>query len=488
MKDQIIEFRIADFAAMLLKAFKPILCATLIFAVVGGCFGFYRSLRPDKFVSVTTEDERSAMEAVQSAGAELEDLENTLRSLKNIEIPDAEKLIAHAEQLVESRQEYVDNSIYYALDPFRCGVSRLLLHIESDGGEAASDQGSAQNLNVLLDEIGAQILSENSEALDRINSAMKTQVDAIYLKEIISLSAVSNQLIEISVLNSDPKVAEEAVNYLLEAISLTLSEKDPRLTCELVDRFAGFEINWDMYDQHLKVDESLVAAEQTLTSARESFLVLKNETAKKELAAEDAKTELASQEANLNRIQRLLAGSPYSLKNAVKWTFIFAFLFMCFGLFIACFVTIVHDTTGGKVQNQNMILSCCDLPLLGVLPSEKKRPFEKAIRRLEGESLIDYQSALNAVAQTILTVANGRSACLISSLGCSEAEVLLPYLEGHVQLCGDIIDDSESEKKLASHDSVILVEKKGASNMSMIDREVQRVKVLNKDLLGIVLI
>ena len=69
-----------------------------------------------------------------------------------------------------------------------------------------------------------------------------------------------------------------------------------------------------------------------------------------------------------------------------------------------------------------------------------------------------------------------------------KAAALLPYLDGKISVCGDILNDPEAIKDLDKYDSIILVEQKRKSVLSQIDSQVLRAKAFDKDILGIVLI
>ena len=177
-----------------------------------------------------------------------------------------------------------------------------------------------------------------------------------------------------------------------------------------------------------------------------------------------------------------------SAKNIAKRSLRYAAVMFFIGLLISCFFVLVYGVLGGKLQNRSVVLTNCEYPLLGNLPCEKKRLFEKTIRTLEGESKDDYQTAVEAVAQTLLSLSNDRHTCFVSSLGKDVPGSLVSLLAERIPVCGDIASDSEAIKTLSSFDSIVLIEKKGKSKLAMIDNEIQRAKVFGKDILGIVLI
>ena len=84
-------------------------------------------------------------------------------------------------------------------------------------------------------------------------------------------------------------------------------------------------------------------------------------------------------------------------------------------------------------------------------------------------------------------MAAGKKACLISSLGSGMADEFTPYLNGKLAVCGDILRDPAAVKALADYDSVVLVEERESSRLDQIDGEVQQLKTLGKEILGVVL-
>ena len=86
----------------------------------------------------------------------------------------------------------------------------------------------------------------------------------------------------------------------------------------------------------------------------------------------------------------------------------------------------------------------------------------------------------------MLSTATDKSVCLVSSLGKNEAEIILPYLDGRFLCYGDILGEVDAVKALADFDSVVLVEKRGKSNIDIIDAEVNRLRTLGKEIVGVI--
>ena len=479
MKNDTAEITIADLMALLLKAFKPILCATLVFALIGGFFGFFRAMNDRKHISALEEDVKAAEESFLSSQEKLAEAEDDLTTRKEIEFSQAEDLINNSEELVFNRKKYLEESLYCAIDPFHCGVSRMTVQIHSEN-DAPEETTSV--LTALL----SNLFSDNSEFPLSIQKIIKSDAEYAYIRELISISYLSDNLAEITVFHSDPQIAEEAA----EAICLELSHylnQNGNYSFEVIDRFNGIEVNWEMYERQLSAKRELVSAEQTLMDAREKLQRIKSEVPDLEKAVEDAEKTL---EKELNALQKTqkkyntIASNSNTVKSSIRY--LISMLFV--GLFLSCFFVIAINLLSGRLLNRRMALSSFDYPLLGILPTDKPCLFEKTIRKLEDENNADYQSSSNAVAQTLVSLASNHSVCFVSSLGKDAAKNLVSLTDGHISICGDIVNDPDAIKTLSSFDSIILVEKKNVSLLSMINHEIQRANALGKDILGIVLI
>ncbi|MBQ1502568.1 MAG: hypothetical protein IIZ35_01045, partial [Clostridia bacterium] len=448
MKDNEIEVRLSDMFAILLKAFKPILCITLVFALLGAGFGLYKGLNAEKNPTVTQDDLKAAEAEVKSAEIKVRNAEKALTKRLEREIPDAERKIERAEQLIQRRKEYIDNSLYYALNPFHCGVSRLSFYIETDSELNPSAPWLNADPQASIVNAYTRIFSVDTEILDEIRNIMHTDVAAQYIKEVVSVANVSNQFVEIRVYHEDAKVAESVVNYLYETLLDRLKGSVGDFSANVISRFTGYEVDWGMNDNHIASEDNLLSAERSLSDAEDNLEKLNNEIPDLEQSIADNKDALVEAQNNLETVQKKLEESAVNPKNVIKKTFKYAILLLIVGLAIACCAALVLSLAGSKLQNQSFVLSRFSFPLLGVLPRRKKRPFEKTIRRLEGDPETYFESAARVAAQNLLAVAADRKVCLVSSLGAKEAEPLVPYLNDRVAICGDILRDVVAVKSL----------------------------------------
>ena len=478
MNKDTIEIRFADLAAMVLKAFKPMVCAALIVALLGGAFGVFRSYRAGKNIAAFEESLSKAEARLSESGAKLAEAEELLAARKEAEIPQAEDLICRAEELVNSRTEYMENSLYQAIDPFHCGFARLSVYLKPlrGGGDPASVLSSAVS----------RLFSDESELFLSLQEIMSLQTDPAYIKELVSVSVIAGDMAEIKVLHADPQIAEQAADAICAELFRFLGG-DARFSPEIADRYCGFEVNWEMRDRQLLNKGNLISADQSLSNAKEQLQRLKKDIPDLEKDVEKANTAFLTDQNASRKAQKQYDSALLTTKNIVKRAAVYFLIALCVSLLIGCFFVVLLGIAGGKIQNRNTVLSFCRYPLLGILPCEKPRLFENAIRKLEGESCVDRSSALNSIVQTLYSLVGKRSACFVSSCGKETAGILLPWMDGRIPACGDIVNDPEAVKQLSTFDSIILIEKKGSSEISMVESEIQRAASLGKDILGIIL-
>ena len=479
MKKENIEISIADFAAILLKAFKPLLYGVLILALLGGVFGLWRSISVSKQMSAFEDQLSLAKEKVLDSQNVLAESERALLMREESEIPQAEELVSRAEEQLANRKEYLEDSLYFSIDPFHCGAARLTVKLDQNNDTALA---AFSSLSAFL----SRSFSDNSELLPVIRNLLNTDAEGAYIRELISVSGLSDSIAEISVYHSDPQLADATAEVLFGQLNEYLNTSGASL--RIIDHFCGYEVNLEMRDRQLSAMDDLILAEDALVDSGESLHRLKNEIPVLQKAVETASETLEKDTSELKKAQRNYNFSRLSAKNILLRVLTYMIVTACIGFLIFSFLIIVKCVSSGKLLNRNMILSGCEYPLIGELPSEKKRVFDRLIRRLEGEKISDYQSAANAVAQTLKALSDARSVCFVSSLGKSAAEELVTLTEGRIKACGDIVSDFEAISALSSYDGIVLVEEKDRSLIADLDSEIRRSGALGKDILGIILI
>ena len=482
-----ISIRISDLCAAFLKKIKPIVLFVLVFALLGALFGAYRASHAG--AGVSEEALREAETALVDANNSVSEAEGALKQLLELDIPQAEAAAERARILVEKQQEYLDNNLYYAMDPFHRGVSRVTLYVETEAPVSPDAPGLTVDPQSSITKAFAKLYPFDSELLENIRRIMKTDADPAYISELVSVSTSDDQFVEICAYHDDTEIAREVTDYLLKALPERLSETFGDFTVHVIAQYVGHETDWDMNDRRNEQEDKLSKAQADLFVAEQSLRTLKdNEMASVEQLIEDNRSAAAAAEEELLALQARSANARPTSRNIVKKAVIFAAVFFILGLFGSFLLVCLDKLLSGKLQDINDVLTRCSFPLIGTLPTKKKRLFEKTIRKLEGEPDLDYETAGKATAQSLLSMASGRRIALVSSAGPETVQEFLPFVGERIPVCGDLLRDAEAVKAAKDYDGFVLIEKRGKSHFDLIDAEARRIKSLGKQTEGIILL
>lgn len=485
MNKKEIELRLSDLVAMLLKAAKLILCMMLILAILGGAYGAYRVVKAKP--TVTAEDVKKAEDAVTAAQKGVTKAEKSLIRRNETEIPDAERRIERSRLLVQRRQEYIDNSIYYGMNPFERGISRLTFYVETDFSVDPNVAGLVEDPRDSIVQAYAQLCPFDSEILDNVASIMNVRADRQYIEELISVTPISGRFVQIVALNDNAEIAKKVVDYLYQTMQNRLKGAVAEHSANVISTFTGYEVDWAMNDSHTASEDSLLTAERAVVDAEDSLLDLQTGVADKEQAITDAKDKLEDAQKKLKDTRNAFESSQLTAKNLLKQGGKWGAIGLVVGLVAGCGIALLRGLFNGRIQNQSEVQNRYAFPLIGVLPRTKKVWFDKAIRRLEGEPVGNFDATAQATVQSLLARAGERSVCLVSTEDRAASEKLASFTDGKVKVLGSIIDDAQSVRELADFDGIVLVERRGKSRIDLVDAEVLRAKALDKDILGIVL-
>lgn len=482
-----ITIRLSDLCAAFLRAFKPILLFVLILSLLGALYGVRGSLGKPSTVSVEQIQEAEA--ALADAERVRNDAQETLNRILEVEIPIAETDIEHRESLARGWREYMENSIWYSLDPFHLGVSRVSVLLESESGEPLAVEEIVPDVTSGATIAYSQITPVDLEVLETVRQIMQVDVDLAYIEELLSVTVVSENLIEIRVCFDDPDVAKQVTDYLLDRLRTQLAEREDGYTAQVVGEYTGYEVNSYMLSLQNNSSKSYTTAITDLQKAEQTLLNLNGTNrVDAETAVNEAEAAVEEAEAQLKKLQNQADGGAAGVRSSLKRALRYGILFFALGLFLSCVAVFLVMVFSGKLQNVNCALTRYAFPVIGILPRKKKRWFEKTICKLEGEPYQDYESAGRATAQSLLSVVGDRHVALVSSEGNKLIQAVVPFVGEKIPVCGDLLKDAEAVKAAEQYDGFVLVEAKGRSHVGLIDAEVRRIQTLGKQVEGMILL
>ena len=492
MENKEIQIRLSDIVASFLKSIVMIVVITILFGAALAVFGAYRVKKPTADPSIqTTIDVLNKDITAKEESIKL--LQNSNSTIMNVTIPYAEKRIAHAESLTDSRLTYLEESIFNNIDPFNCGISRITFAIDVPVPEDAKEDYAQFRTEELRRLVAActQMYPLSDANMTKVMSLMGTKADPKYVDELINIESISDSMVKITVVNSDPNIAKKVADYLFEQVSASVASLSPDAVISIVSANTGVEVNWEMHTAQAAYQDSILLAEKNLASDQESINLSNKQIEENNKIIGEYSTELQTLKKDVESYQKKLNTSTSKkdiLKSAIKFGVIGAFL----GLVLSCVLVFVKDFLSGKVKTRNGILTRYSYPLLGAMPSSKKYIFDKTVKRLEGDSVYDKKDILASSSASILAsvAADGGKTCLIGPVDAKDPALteLLKSLKGRIEFKGNILSGSEAIKNLENYDKVILVEKRDASRYDSINEEISRIQALKKDVLGFVLL
>ena len=480
---------ILDLFSILLRNLVPILCITLAFTLLGFAYSFRNAQKTALF-----SDYDQLQEHLSENEARYSVIEQTYKSANEVVQKYEEERISSlwnhlkiTKQKNDQLAHYLSSSPIMSLDPYNCTVSDISLLVRNDSNITVTGDGKFQNdAGYRAAAVISSICTLDTSVLERTAQILGVSAELSYIQQLISVFN-DNNIVHIRVYFTDTEAAKQAVDYLYTTVSDRLNSSDGGFSLLEISRYSGTIVDNELRERQTalindfsQAYEKLVAAENSLSEANSQVskvLIASTELDEKFNSAKQKVDEIGSaalQSEDTGRSSRI------SLRPIA--------LALILGLFVGCFGMIIVELFSDRLNSKSELFGRYSFPLLGSIPSEKKRLFDKTIRRLEGESTSSFDTVALATARGLVTVSENHSVCFVSSLGTKTASILLPYLDGRIVVCGDILSDPEAVKSLVNYDSIILIEKRGCSNLSQIDSEVLRAKAFGKEILGIVLI
>lgn len=464
------EIRLSDLMAMLLKGSRAILCLVLVFGLLGAAYGAYSVIKTQPQVAQGRVE--AAEKNVEIAQSNVIGIQNAISYRREVLIPRAEQKVVRAERLAIEMQEYMENSIYYGMNPFHRGAARLRFAVETNGADLTEDPRAGIVLAY------TQMCPFPADTMAQVQRILGVDTETQYLEELICVENIEGHFVEICFWYDDLPLAEKVVDLLYETMAAQGAERLQPHTTKVLSLYTGYEVDWTMSERHIASEESLAKAEQDLQDATVSLMELHNDI----LGEQD----LANTSDSLYDAEKALRSTRSNtsmMKRAMKYGIIGAVL----GFLLGCGYVLARGLFSGIIQNQSEVTNRYAFPLIGVLPRSKKIWFDGAIRKLEGDPEGSREAVTQATVQSLVSRVGERAVCLVSAGDSAVPKKLAAYTGDRFPVIDNIIDSADAVKELAHYDGIVLVEERGRSRVDLVDAEVLRARALNKEIIGIVL-
>ncbi len=493
MENNEIEVRISDIVASFLKSIVTVAVITVVCGGLLGAYGYYKAKHTtvDTASIQTTID--TTQESIDAKNLSIRNLETKNQTLENISIPYYNRKIERDTTLLEKRRTYLDDSIYYTIDPFNCGTARITFAVETQIPEQAYEQYAdyLSNEQRLIANVCAALNPFSDTVLEKVRTILGEDVEPRFVEELISVTKIDNQLVRLDVYYQDPALAQEACDYLFSEIEKLLAEMSPAYKIKVVNTFNGFEVNWNMYNQRTSYEDSLLSTEKNLSSDSEALSNLNKNFEDNTNSINVTNEEISKLTEELERAKNNLAHAQ-DVRSGKKAVIKFGMIGLIIGFVLACGFVYVREILSGKIRNRFGVISRFPYPILGVVPSSKKYIFGKTIKKLEGDSLSADSEVIAATAASTLALvaAEGTDCCMIGTIAKDDPSLaaLKDAMNGKVKFAGNILSDAKAVASLEKSQAIVLVEKRNESRVDSISEEITKINSLKKEILGIILL
>jgi len=443
------EIDLKDLMFAVLRKWKPMILVGVIFALLLGGYKGFTTYKSGTSASAVEE-------AAEKYSEELLDYEETLAKL--------EKEIANLTAEIDAQEEYLENSVWLQISPYDVCEARADVYVTTDYTIMPGMQYQNVDPTETILQAYESLLTSVKEDV-----ALEVGMEPRYLDELVSVSK-TGRILTINVKHVNKEDAQAILNSMiawLDKLNPQVASAIGEHTVSIVNSSVGSGVDL-AHAEALKAEEEKKADLEACLEAKETEL---------EELVEPEKNEF---------------GMGTVVKSAVK----FAVLGGVLGVFIVVFGVCVMFLMSDKVYSSKELKNRSGLKVLGALPGKTcKCPIDRWLNELEGRVFENDETVRNGlIAQNVRNCIGDRKKILVAGsvdAACMEALALaigaeLPEIK--VVSGGNMLKDVDTLKKLPECDGVILVEECGVSKYADIALEIEKVKDLEKSVVGCVVI
>lgn len=444
------EMNFKDMFFFALFKWKRIIAISLVLALIFGGFQFVRSFQKSKY----------------PGKSDLEYAEEMEKYSRDLEI--LESSIEDTNQMIDEQKNYLLESTLMQLGPHNTYEAKADLYIATD--YKIMPNMVYQNVDYIESIMAIyKSMLKNNDIVSDIADSM--DMDGKYLKELISVSASTGHVLEISVLHKESEIAERILDLLMEKIestkqTVTLVIGQHRI--EVVLRTAGPYVDGDVLsDKREKQEKVLSGYEEDL------------EELEKELNKLKGSAPVKKEQVN-------------PLKKGVIW----AAIGCAVGAVLCAVAYCVIFVFRTWVYSADELSARIGIKCLGSILSEQKRidRISRRIKKLEGRITENSQENIALIAQTVANYsADIKQVLVVGSGERAWNDYLVKRIQPEIPdikltASGSLLRDADAVTSLRQCDAVLLVESCGKTKYKTIGLERERIEDAGKKLLGCVLI
>lgn len=450
------EIDLKDLMFAVLRKWRPIILIAVIFGILMGGYKMMGSLSQQKNVEYV----QKAREQHQKDLDEYELLKDGY-----------EREIGNIERNIEAQTKYLEKSVLMNISPYDKYVSSADLFFKVD--DASVENGANAYAVIYNNGLSNAYASFINQGIDWTGMADELGTEVEYVKELIRLTPDEwGQMLSVSVCYKDKNGAEKILNKILDEVN---------------NQYSNFSSKFGSHNLYImnKVSDSVTDLElaNKQKSTSDNITVLQSTLKEKEKALED-----------LQEPTEAALSSTTAIKSGIKYAVLGGVL----GAFMTIFCICVAFLMSGKVASAKDMKQRFGMKVLASFPrEEKKRAFsgiDRWLDKLEGKKDNLAEETRYELAAANLRNYSG-SAKKLMIVGTVSNEVLDTVAGKLKNLCSEknfliganLNENAETVRNLPECDAVILVEQSGVSRYSEIEKEIEAVYNVKKEIVGVII-
>ena len=379
-----------------------------------------------------------------------------------------EQDIASLTASIAYQEKYKENSILLKVDPYNKATASVDLFVKMEGSP------NRDEIMVISTDPADSVVKAYASGIQQGNFlediSTKKGIELIYLKELIKVTTdYDSNMLNVSVTYTDKEGAGEILGVILN---------------NLKTMYPAIQEHLDQYSLALMNQDIGFINDQTLADYQKQKVV---DLAATNVNLEDTEKALKS----LEKPNKPVALSPLSiLKECVKYGIFGGVVGAMLAVFSICFVFFMN----GRLNTKDDLKNRFSLSLLGSFTEvREKKVFpwvDMWLDKLEERQIVSDESMYGIIAANILGMLNkGESVFLTGMvddkrLACLADEIQRRVSEIKLGFGTDLLHRVQTLQKLRGYDTVILVEVREQSKIKDIEKEVETVHNMKKQVMG----
>lgn len=452
------EIDLKDLLFAVLYKWRVIMIAMIILGVLAGGYKVANGLMQQN-------DAKYIEDAKEKHQQDIDEYER----LKNV----YEREIENINMSLETQTEYMDDSILMNISPYDKGYASADIFVKME------DISVNDAVKIVLADYGNSVVSAYTsyirQGMDYTPMAKQFYTEKKYLQELIkAIPDYEGDRITVEVCYQDEAGANQILDMILENVNKEYKGLD--------SKFGPHNIYVMNQTSGTRTDTQL---DEQQKSERSSIPDLQDALQEKEKALEDLKE----------------PGMPVALSvtTVIKSGIKYAVLGCVLGAFAVIFCLCVAFLMTDKMASARELKKRYGLKVLAEFPPKHKKRvlagIDRWLEKLEGKrDQISEEARYDLMAANLRNYAGASKNIMI--IGTVGSDILNEVAHKLGRLCmekelmvgANLNEDPVTVSKLPECDAVILVEENGVSRYSEIEREIESVSHVKKDIIGVLVI